>query len=59
MHPNSDVNVLVVVDGVSEAAHQLLDILRRHPAFYSVQMQEIGQDIRITCIHLVLDCFCY
>ena len=53
MHPNSDVNVLLVVSEVSEAARQLCDLLRRHPAYYSVQINESNQSYRLTCIHLV------
>lgn len=55
MHPNSDVNILLVVSEVSEAARQLLDILRRQPAYYSVQINEMNHSYRLTCIHLVFE----
>lgn len=55
MHPNSDVNILLVVSEVSEAARQLLDILRRQPAYYSVQINEMNQSYRLTCINLVFE----
>lgn len=59
MHPNSDVNLLVVVSEVGkvvEAAQELCDLLKRQPAYYAVQMTAIKQVYRLTCINIVFEC---
>lgn len=53
IHPNSNVNVLVVAPNVSDVANRIVAGLKEHSVFYSIQYQMDESKWTILCVHSV------
>ena len=53
VHPNSNVNVLVVTSNISDVSNRLVEGLKDHSVFYAIQCQMYDSKWIISCVHSV------